>query len=94
MPATKKPATPHKAVATKQKPITKRSGKRAKKPLNTQLKDWGDKQVIMQSFGIKDSSLKNLRRRNVIGWSTMIGKIYYYIPSFTKLLEENMKGKV
>ncbi len=92
MPAKKQPAAKRIAARKQKKTNKKPAAKQKKQQLKTKLEDWADKQVILTALDIKDGSLKNMRRRNIIAYSKLTGKYYYYKPSFVKLLEANMKG--
>lgn len=62
--------------------------------LNSELTDWCDKSDILSGLKIKDGALKNWRKKNIIVWSKLNGRIFYHKPSLIKQLEDNRRGKV
>ena len=57
---------------------------------NTKLEDWVDKQVIQESLHISNRTLQYMRTRKQIPYSSLGGKILYYLPGIVALLEENL----
>lgn len=63
--------------------------KKALPPLHSKPTDWVDKQDVMQCFHLSSRTLQNLRSRKAIIWSRLGKKIYYNLPSFVAVLENN-----
>ncbi len=59
---------------------------------NTRLEDWVDKQEIQNALHISNRTLHTLRKTRRIPYSTIGGKIYYYLPGILALLEQNIPG--
>ena len=57
-------------------------------PANTSINDWVDKQVIMQKLHISERTLQYYRARNIIPWSKLGGKYFYYLPGLLLILEK------
>lgn len=60
--------------------------------VNTRLEDWVDKQEIQNLLHISDRTLHTLRKKKILPFSAIGGKIYYYRPAISFLLEQNLPG--
>ena len=54
---------------------------------NTTASDWIDSQQLMQLFPISRRTLQYYRKKKLIPYSKLGGKVFYYLPGFLKVLE-------
>ena len=55
---------------------------------NTNVNDWVDKQVIMQTFHIAERTLQYYRAKKIIPCAKLGGKVFYYLPGLLHILEK------
>ena len=63
------------------------------KPEEANLSDWYDNQIVMQTLHISDRTLQYWRKKGILPYTKVQGKIFYHKSDIQNLLLNHYKTK-